>query len=422
MASAQWGRGKYHSATEAKAHMRHNDPERRGIDEHANKHIDKTQVYRDRSYYGLSYEEKCRKYDQLVAEGSKDRRMSSGKNAAVTMQGVVVYEPAGMKEMPDEVFNAWSRRVGDLARERWADCMIDMETHCSEVHDYIDPETKEESISCRHGHLEFVPLVDGKLNGKAFSSRKNIIEFNNAVQEMTLNEFGMEWNDGTKKKGNKPVEELKAASEKAEIEKTAELMAERNVEKREQDFMELQRREYNRLREWNDDLEEQEEQNRKDAEQNRKDAEKNEKQSRKLNRNYLKSKADELDEREARLDAREAEIRERDDESMKYRENAKNAFNDANWQCERAKWQYDKAVNADNITLKVLNTRFFDGKGGIFTPMDLIKQMRAEEKAKVEDVRQSCLSGLELVEVMANSILEDDRRRQRENGLDFGKW
>lgn len=91
-------------------------------------------------------------------------------------------------------------------------------------HAYIDLGTREIVTSRVHGHAAIVPDVNGKLNGKQFSARKNISSLNNAIHEMTMKQYGVMFMDGTKKKGTKTVEELKRDSERsaAEMEQTIE--------------------------------------------------------------------------------------------------------------------------------------------------------------------------------------------------------
>jgi hypothetical protein len=58
-----------------------------------------------------------------------------------------------------------------------------------------------------------IPEHDGKLNGKWFSSRANMIQLNNSIHAMTLMKFGLEFMDGSKKGSVKRVEQLKHESE-----------------------------------------------------------------------------------------------------------------------------------------------------------------------------------------------------------------
>lgn len=222
MAGAQYTGGKSHSATEAKAILRHNDKACRKDAKHDNPHIDPDKTCRNNSYYGLSYEEKCDKYDRLVAQGiaGRSKKPGTGKNAPVTMQSIVIYEPEGMQDMPDSVAEKWFRAVCRLHNHHLMygeGCMIDADFHFDEVHGYTDPETGGKKRSRRHMHINDVPLVDGKLNGKGFSSRGNMVKFNNAIQSMTERDFGMQWMDGTKRKGKATVEALKARSADAEF-------------------------------------------------------------------------------------------------------------------------------------------------------------------------------------------------------------
>ena len=61
MASAKFEGGKYHGATEAKAHMRHDDIsiEAREIAAKNNPHIDTSKSHLNKSLLGLTYEQMC---------------------------------------------------------------------------------------------------------------------------------------------------------------------------------------------------------------------------------------------------------------------------------------------------------------------------------------------------------------------------
>lgn len=99
--------------------------------------------------------------------------------------------------------------------------MIDMDVHVDEVHEYTDSQTKEKRMSKVHGHLNVVPVdvKTGKLNGKKFAFKDKIKAWNDALERMTRNEFGCHFNSGKKRNGEyRPVEVLKAESEKAAVE------------------------------------------------------------------------------------------------------------------------------------------------------------------------------------------------------------
>lgn len=230
MASADWTK-KYKSAGEVKAIMRHNDTKERLEHEHANKDIDLSVTPNNFSYRGLSYREKCSRYDQLTEEALLYTRRSSGKNANVTMQSILIYAPAALQE---DQLKAWFMRVGDILDEMYGDRFIDMDVHLDEIHDYVVPETRETVTSRTHGHAMTSPLVDGRLSCKKFATRRNINRLNDAIQAMSMQEFGLQWNDGTKKKRRRTVEQMKAASEQAAIDQGMDQIAQDLAEGMEQ--------------------------------------------------------------------------------------------------------------------------------------------------------------------------------------------
>ena len=63
----------------------------------------------------------------------------------------------------------------------------------------------------------FVPEIDGKLNCKQMTLRKNMKALNREVDVMTRDEFGCSFMSGKKTKSLKKVEELKQESENAEL-------------------------------------------------------------------------------------------------------------------------------------------------------------------------------------------------------------
>ena len=60
-------------------------------------------------------------------------------------------------------------------------------------------------------HMYIVPERDGILNGKWFSSKANMLQVNNSIDDMCMREFGKPFMTGSKKKG-KSVEDLKRRS------------------------------------------------------------------------------------------------------------------------------------------------------------------------------------------------------------------
>lgn len=229
MSSVRFDGGKCHGAGEAKAIMRHCDAEQRKEHNHSNADIDTSKTDMNYSMEGLSYEEKCRKYDKRVAEC--EANMAKLRKDRVTMVSVNVKTP---EKLPPEKEDEWFRKVYDLISEQYGkENMIDGDVHKDEQHEYYDPDKKEMVMSRNELHAYFVPEVDGVLNAKQAMSRANINKINNAVQRMTMQDYGVEFMDGSKKKGL-DTEQAKARSQKALIEQ-------------QQATIEQQRAELNRL-------------------------------------------------------------------------------------------------------------------------------------------------------------------------------
>ena len=255
MAGIQWSGGKCHGSGEAKALLRHNDRDQRLQHEHSNPDIDTTLTHLNFSVFNKSYFRKIQAYDQMM-DTVKCKRKSSGKNSTVTMQDLVIYCPEGMMddetgEYDYEQVSAWFRSVARMLKKKYGDCFIDLDVHFDEVHMYVDPQTQKCLWSRVHGHASLIPAIaevndDGEptgeyiLNAKNFCTRGAIVDLNSKVHAMTLEQYGMPYMNGSKKKGKASVEDKKRESAKAlaELEKQiAEREAE--LERREREQQEL---------------------------------------------------------------------------------------------------------------------------------------------------------------------------------------
>lgn len=214
MAAPQWKGGKCKSVQKVKAFFRHNDKDRRMEGQHTNPHIDKSKTKDNFTYRGLSYKEMCDVFDRLLSSVDVGRE-STGKNARVLMQSVILYPPRGLTRAQEI---EWFMEAGKVLEDRYGENLIEIQFDMDEEHEYIDPQTKEKVISRNHGHARLFPNVGGKLNGKAFSSCAEIKALNNALDVMSVQKFGVHMMDGTGKKSKGTVEQLKAASLRAEVE------------------------------------------------------------------------------------------------------------------------------------------------------------------------------------------------------------
>lgn len=216
MASCKFQNGKYKLPQEVKAHFRHNDitPERRAIAKKGNVHIDLEKSKYNFSIMGRSYEESCQFYDARIqyldSHGNKNKRKDR-----VTAISVEIPVPA---DLPRNQYNNWFRRLADLLIKKYGEeNFIEGYIHYDEEHEYRNPETMEIQVSRIHGHFVFIPEVDGKLNAKQLTLRKNMKILNREVDQMTQQEFGCDFMNGSKKKSVKSVEQLKQESEYAEL-------------------------------------------------------------------------------------------------------------------------------------------------------------------------------------------------------------
>lgn len=222
MAGVQWAGGKCKSMQQAKAFFRHNDVDRRLEARHSNVHINPKLTDQNFTFFGLDYRGMCEKFNQRLSEIDLGKQRS-GKNARTILQSIILYPP---KDLPKEKLTEWFTEAGNILVDSYGDNFIEMQVDMDEVHPYIDEETGKLVTSREHGHARLVPEVDGKLNGKKFSSRAHIMELNKKLDDMSYEKFKVRMMDGTKKKRGKTVEELKAASEQAALDAARELSAE----------------------------------------------------------------------------------------------------------------------------------------------------------------------------------------------------
>lgn len=237
MSCPNWNGGKAKGRAQARAWLMHDDTGERPERNHANADIDTSLTYQNRELgptADMTFKEKSVRLDaRLDALGYKEGR---GKNRRVSMQAVCIYPPKGLLRIDKESglweptikLYQWFHRADALWREAVGDenCM-GASVHFDEQHWYREKGSTEMKLSLPHLHECAVPVVkdlDGneKISGKQFSSRARIIAFNDALENMTQEEFGMGYLEGkgAREGGNRTVEDLKADS--ASVERAAE--------------------------------------------------------------------------------------------------------------------------------------------------------------------------------------------------------
>ena len=206
---------KMKSANDVKSKLRHCDYDTRKEIEHRNWHINKNMTSENMQISNRDYKTTCNLYDSKLKElDSKDG--ANKRKDRVTAVGIEIPCP---KDLPNDKESEWlikaNKEIGLLyGDENVLQCYF----HFDEKHSYINAETKEQCTSRSHLHSYLIPCVDEKLNAKSFTSRSNMIKLNNAIQEMTMRDYGIQFMDGSKKKSRKSMEELKNESRLLELE------------------------------------------------------------------------------------------------------------------------------------------------------------------------------------------------------------
>lgn len=202
---------KLKTAQQVKACLRHCDKDERLKANHSNKHIDKSLTSNNLQYDDVNYEEACKFYDERLAELDSVEGANKRKDR-VTCFGLEIPFPKDLNEADGE---QWSNKVYDIVAEQYGeDNIVNIYLHRDEKHKYLRAEDGSQQISRDHIHIYVIPEIDGKLNGKAFSSKQNMLKLNNSIQKMTQVDYGIDFMDGSKKKSKESVESLKNKSEK----------------------------------------------------------------------------------------------------------------------------------------------------------------------------------------------------------------
>lgn len=208
---------KIKSASTVKAILRHCDKEERLQHEHSNKDIDITETDKNVSYIRLNYEEKCKRYDDRMKY--LDSLPSANKRAdRVLAFALNVPACENMTELEAKKFFA---DVSKVFIERFGkDNIISLDVHFDEIHQYLDSGTVKES----RAHLQsvIIPEIDGKLNGKKFSSKKAMMELNQEIDKLAKEKYHKKFLTHEKPR-HKTVEELKRLSDDEVIERTKKL-------------------------------------------------------------------------------------------------------------------------------------------------------------------------------------------------------
>ena len=205
---------KFKSVQSAKAQFRHCDKDARKETNHGNKEIDLQKSDMNIQYASSSYESTCKRYDSRIKAIDEGGRNKNRRKDRVTLLGLEIPVP---KDLPSSDYVKWFSRVNSIIEGRYgADNVMNAYIHFDEQHEYMDVRTREMTMSRVHGHFFVVPEINGKLNAKELTLRKNMISLNREIEKMTKNEFGVKFMTGEKRKSRDEVEDLKRKSREAE--------------------------------------------------------------------------------------------------------------------------------------------------------------------------------------------------------------
>lgn len=204
MASVDFAKQK--SAVSAKAVFRHCASDTREKSKHKNQQIDTSKTKENFSVKVTDYKSICKAYDERMKEVEKTN--TNKRKDRVTL---LTLEYAIPDEIPYEKHEEYVKKVNEIVESMYGkENTLGWYVHRDEIHDYTDKDGQRRT-SKNHVHGFVVPELNGQLNAKQCSSRKNMVSLNNAIDDMTKLNYGCPFKVGGKK-NNKTVEELKEES------------------------------------------------------------------------------------------------------------------------------------------------------------------------------------------------------------------
>lgn len=199
-----------HNTASAAASLRHCDKEIRAVARHGNRHID-VEKTKDNTQTGGNYRDTVKKMNERIETLDRTTNNNKRKNRVEVLE-LVIPVPAAIKDAEkylDDASAILTRRFGSRN-------MIGCYLHKDEVHEYVDHGTTRRSLC--HIHAFTVPEIDGRLNCREVTSRKNLIELNREIDEMSRETYHVPYISGDGNVNNKTVEELKNQSEREAVE------------------------------------------------------------------------------------------------------------------------------------------------------------------------------------------------------------
>jgi hypothetical protein len=196
---------KLHSRQEVIAMIRHSETDQRQQHNHANADINKELTQNNVDAAKLGYWGTIHAYDQRIEE--IDQHNPNKRKDRVTCFELSIPFPqlaADKWKQCEKVMLEWLQKTFGVN-------LINSFIHYDEIHLYQDH--GEIKKSRPHIHAFVVPEVDGKLNGKAFSARKEMVRLNQALDSEIRSKLGVPFLTHEPPR-HKTVEQLKQQSYK----------------------------------------------------------------------------------------------------------------------------------------------------------------------------------------------------------------
>lgn len=207
--------------TDVKPLLRHCDKYMRPKANHSNIHINK-ELSMKNVQLKRTYKETCKLYDDTLAELDSKPRSNRriDRVSCYVLESVIMESQCDDTKKEEEKTYQWIKGVIDILKNDYPEIVVlQWYIHRDEQHEYLNPETGKYVMSSPHVHIFVMPIVEGKLNSKKFfPNKKAFYDFNKKMDNLTISLYGHPFGDGTKKKSFSTVEQLKIASEKAELE------------------------------------------------------------------------------------------------------------------------------------------------------------------------------------------------------------
>ena len=220
MASVNWEKIK--EISDMKKIARHCDKDCRLQDNHENEHIDKlVTIYNAQTY---DYETICKRIDDRMEYLDSLPNQNKRKDRVIGF-ALEIPIPDGI---PDSKSVDFLNKVNKIiSNQIGSKNMLGSYLHFDEVHDYIDSSTKQKRTSMRHAHTLVTAAIDGKLNAREMSNKKNLVKLNNAIEKMCREDYGVAFLTGEKSKSKESVESLKLKSKALELEQRENVVEQR---------------------------------------------------------------------------------------------------------------------------------------------------------------------------------------------------